>query len=99
MAGTLWALVHAHNSNYRQGIISSWKEAKQSYKSIKDATRYINDLYGRRISLTLVMITLYYAVTYGRTLSWKEDAFRVLVAAVDISFLIVVADIPYQVWL
>lgn len=96
-AGTLWALVHAHISSCKKFRFSSWSEAKQSYKSIKEVTKLINKLYGRRPMVTMMVVILYYARAFGKATHWKKLIFKFAVAGSDVTVLVFIADITYQV--
>lgn len=97
MGLTLWALVNAHISNCQQDKFASWNEARQSYRSIKEVTKLINNLYGRRVAVTLLAIVLYYAITFGKAQSWQRILYKVLVASFDVTILLVAADATYKV--
>lgn len=97
VAGTLWAVVCAHIASCQQGRYLSWNEARQSYNSIKELSRLINNLYGRRITVTLMATLVYYSVTFGTIKTFKRLLHKFFLAMSDAAFLVIAADITHQV--
>lgn len=52
---------------------------------------------GRRFTISLLIMILYYAVTFGKATNWKFLLVQIIVACLDAMFFATAANISYQV--